>query len=376
MQIHQFTDDSVLASRFIDFGLDHYRGDDNWISPFKESLRAQLSPSYSFCRKPGNHVRHFLAVSDDEVVGRISAMVNADLRVDDTAVGTIGFFECIDDQGMAAKLFDAARGWLFDQHGISRVWGPMNFDIWHEYRLMTRGFDRKLFNGEPYNKSFYADLFTHYGWRPRQTWESFEIIGARDMQDVIGWGSSRHEEFLQRGYRFEPFDARHFDQELQRLYPVLTASFSGFAGFTPITPDEFADRFSKLKHALVPEWFTFIYEPQGELAGFAGAFLDLADAVRSMRGSTHLFSRLRFALHRRRGDRAVFYIIGVTPEEAARGSGLGAAAMQHVSQIFYEQGVRSVVVALMAQGSRSRGLLSGSKGLQGQREYSLYEIES
>lgn len=376
MNIHQFTDDHALTEKFIRFGTDHYRGDDNWIAPFTASMREQLSPSYRFCVKPGNDAMHFLALRGSRTVGRISAMVNADLRVDDTAIGTVGFFECIDDQEVAAQLFDAAQAWLRDEHGIRRVWGPMNFDIWHDYRLMTRGFDRKLFHGEPYNKSFYVDLFTQHGWKTVRTWESAEVIGVGEMQQVIGWGTARYEEFLQSGYRFEPFDADRFDKELERLYHALTSSFAGFVGFTPISIDEFSDMFSKLKHALVPEWFTFIYNPEDELAGFAGAFLDLSDAVRSMHGSTHLLSRLRFALHRRRADRVVFYIVGVSPEETARGSGLGGAAMRHVSGIFYEQGMRSVVAALMPRDGRSRGLVGGQEGLEAQRAYSLYEFES
>jgi hypothetical protein len=376
MKIHQFSDDGVLMEKFIRFGMDHYRDDNNWIAPFNASLREQLSATYGFRLKPGNDAMHFLAVSGGHAVGRISAMVNKDLRVDDVAIGTVGFFECIDDHDVARGLFDAARDWLRDKHGIRRVWGPMNFDIWHEYRLMTRGFDRKVFHGEPYNKSFYPDLFTEHGWEAVRTWESVELVGARDLQQVIGWGSARYEKFLDNGYRFEPFDESRFDRELEKLYHALTASFGGFVGFTPISIDEFAAMFSKLRHALVPEWFTFIYTPQDELAGFAGAFLDLSDAVRSMHGSTGLLSRLRFVLHRRRTDRVVFYIVGVSPEETARVSGLGGAAVRHVSGIFYEQGIRSVVAALMPRDGRSRGLVGGDRGLEAEREYTLYELES
>ena len=51
MKIHQFTDDHALTEKFIRFGVDHYRGDGNWIAPFKSSMREQLSPSYRFCLK-------------------------------------------------------------------------------------------------------------------------------------------------------------------------------------------------------------------------------------------------------------------------------------------------------------------------------------
>ena len=319
---------------------------------------------------------HFLASSSNNTLGRISAMVNEDLRAGDKAVATVGFFECVDDDEIAGAIFDAACGWLRDAHGITRVWGPMNFDIWHDYRLMTRGFDRKVFYGEPYNKAFYPDLFTRCGWRAVRTWESVEVIGEQAVEQVIAWGTPRYEEFLHNGYRFEAFDARCFDRELERLYQALTTSFAGVVGFTPITCGDFADMFSKLKYALDPRFFTFIYNTDDELAGFAGAFLDLSDAVRSMRGSTHLLARLRFALRRRRVDRAVFYIVGVSPEEAAKRTGLGGAAVRHVLEKCNRYGFRSVVAALMPQDGRSRGLVGGRDAMKAQREYSLYEIES
>jgi hypothetical protein len=83
-------------------------------------------------------------------------MVNAAIRDEDgTAVGLIGFFECVEDPVVATVLLDAARDWLREEHGLQRIWGPMNFDIWHSYRFMTRGFDQVPFYGEPDNKACY-----------------------------------------------------------------------------------------------------------------------------------------------------------------------------------------------------------------------------
>ena len=146
MTVHDFSDDTTLTDRMVRFGAELYRGDDNWIAPFQSSLRQQLSPSYRFCRKPGNDRMNFVAMDGGKTVGHAAAMVNADLRETDGAVGTVGFFECVDHYAVAEKLFTAAIDWLRRVHGITRVWGPMNFDIWHDYRMMTRGFDRPVFD--------------------------------------------------------------------------------------------------------------------------------------------------------------------------------------------------------------------------------------
>jgi hypothetical protein len=231
-----------------------------------------------------------------------------------------------------------------------------------------------VFYGEPYNKPYYPGFFERYGWRPKHSWESVEVIGD-SLEQVMAWGTPRYNDFLANGYLFDQFDDARFDTELTRLYGALTASFSGFSGFTPITRDEFSAMFSKLRHALNPRLFTFVTGPQGELAGFAGAFLDLSAAVRAMRGKTNIPARLRFTMRRRRVDRLVFYIIGVSPREAARQTGLGGAAICHVTRSLHALGYRSVVAALMPQDGRSRGLVGGRDAMPAQRQYTLYEIE-
>lgn len=374
MTVHDFSDDTTLTDRMVRFGAELYRGDDNWIAPFQSSLREQLSPSYRFCRKPGNDRMNFVAMDGGKTVGHAAAMVNADLRETDGAVGTVGFFECVDHYAVAEKLFTAAIDWLRRVHGITRVWGPMNFDIWHDYRMMTRGFDRPVFYGEPYNKPYYPGFFERYGWRPKRNWESVEVIGDA-IEQLTTWGTPRYQDFVANGYRFDKFDNARFDSELTRLYGALTESFSGFFGFTPITIDEFVAMFSKLKYALDPRLFTFVTDPRGELAGFAGAFLDLSAAVRAMRGQTSICARLRFIMRRRRVDRLVFYIIGLSAREAARQTGLGSAAVCHVTQSLHTLGYRSIVAALMPQDGRSRGLVGGRDAMPAQREYTLYEIE-
>lgn len=150
MAIKYFSFDSEKADAFVRFGYDLYHGDEKQIPPLKKEMYIQFLPDFSFYQKQENCHRHFLAAAGKRVVGRVSAMFNQDLKdKDGTPVGTIGFFECIDDFGVACDLLDCSIKWLQEERGICRIWGPMNFDIWHGYRLMTKGFDQKLFYGEP-----------------------------------------------------------------------------------------------------------------------------------------------------------------------------------------------------------------------------------
>lgn len=374
MAIKQFTFDPALIEAFVRFGYDHYREDTNWIPPLRRDLYAQLLPEFSFYRKPGNSHRHFLITAGKKVTGRISAMVNSGLRDgDQTRVGTVGFFECVDDFVVAQDLLDAAIGWLRDEHAIHRVWGPMNFDIWHGYRFMTRGFQEKLFYGEPYNKRYYPAFLERYGFIPKQHWNSVEVHGSETIEKMVERGAARYQQLVDCGYRFEHFDVGRFNDEIRKLHSVLTRSFCGFLGFTPISLADFENLFATSRHAFDPRFFLFVYDEGNVLVGFVGGFLELSDAIRAMRGASGPISKLRFLYHRRRVDRIMIHIGGKTPEEAAKQNGLGRALLYAVVREVIEQGYDTVLVTLMAQGNKARWLLDGHASYD-RRQYTLYEL--
>lgn len=374
MAIRHFTFDPAAADLFVRFSRELYQDDPNWIPPFKEELGAQLSPEFPFYRKSGNSHRHFVATAGGKVIGHISAMVNGELQDrDGTPVGTVGFFECINDDSVAQQLLSSATRWLHEEKEIDRIWGPMNFDIWHGYRFMTRGFDQKPFLGEPYNKPYYPEFFERFGFSRKCEWDSVEIAGRDPLERMIARGAKRYQLLVDRGYRFELFNPRRFGDELRKLHLVMTKSFGGFLGFTPLSFEELRPLFSKARHALHPRLFMFTYDENDNLAGFAAAFLELSDAVRSMKGRNSLLAKLKFAYHRARVNRINFYIGGVTPEEVARRSGLGRAGFYYIINQILNEGFETVMLTLRLKGNFSHGLAAKDPTVP-QREYALYEL--
>ncbi|MBI4418368.1 MAG: hypothetical protein HY563_06295 [Ignavibacteriales bacterium] len=374
MGIEHFTSDPDLLDQFIRLGHELYRDDPQWIPPFRKNLLYQFSSPSPFSRQPGTLYRNFIALQDRKVVGRISAFVNPQLlNPDGKAAGTIGFFECVNDYSVARDLLDASTRWLKEEGGRSVVWGPMNYDIWHGYRMMIHGFDQKTFCGEPYNKPWYPEFFERFGFTTRQTWDSVDIIGRESFEKVMRRGAERLNQVSQHGYRFVPFDMLKYDSEVRNLYDLLCQSFASFLGYTPTGFSEFRRIFGPHRLAIDPALFVFARDECDRLAGFAGSFLDISDGVRTMRGSDSLLARWRFYRRRKCTNRIIFYLGGVTPQEAIRKAGLGRAAFYHVLQQALNRGHEHVVVALMAQGNIVRGILNGMMA-QAQRRYALYEL--
>lgn len=371
MALKAFAFDRRLTDLFVDFGYQVNCQDPAWIPPFREETFAQLSDGFSFHGRPGNDHRRFLALSGGTPLARCLASVNRDLHDrDGTPVGAIGFFEARDDYAAAEEVLAAAALWLREQHGIQRIWGPLNFDIWHGYRFMTRGFERERFQGEPYNKPYYPDFFERFGFAPRQRWNTLELDGA--LARVAGRGGDQRRELLDKGYRFEPFDVRRFDASVVALHTVLTRSFSGFLGYTEVALADFQGLLAGARHSVQPECSTFVYDEQGALVGFAGVFLDLAEAVRAMKGGRGPLAQLRFLLGRRRASRLMLHVGGVTPEEAAKRNGVARGAFDHVIDKLRGQGCETVLATLIAKGNPVRRLYR-EYAADERREYALYE---
>jgi hypothetical protein len=315
---------------------------------------------------------NFLATAGDKVVGRVSAMVNRDLKDrDGQPVGSVGFFESVNDYAVARDLFDSAARWLGEKQGMRRIWGPMNFDIWHGYRLMTRGFDRKPFYGEPYNKPYYAEFFERYGFAPKQHWNSFEVSGRAALRHLAQSGRSLSYSLAAQGYRFTAFNPARFGDELHKLHAVLSRSFSEFLGYTPISASEFVRLYLPMRYAAHPRLFLFAYDPAGHLCGFAAALREVSAAVRAMGGRDNWIARARFLYHRRSADRINFYLIGKTLEQNR--NGLGKALFSRVIKAAFDEGYESALFSLVAQGNPSRNLLQ-EVAADDSRQYTLYEL--
>ena len=374
MQVTSFRFDPTLADEFAAFGRTLYLDDARRIQPFRRAIVRQLSPGYPFYQQPGNEHRHFLVYRGREVVGRASAMVNAALRdADGQAIGLIGFFECVEDPLVATVLLDAACDWLRREQGLQRIWGPMNFDIWHSYRFMTRGFDEDPFVGEPANKPWYPEYFERCGFTRRQTWNSLEVCGRAELESLVADGKAPHAAALERGYRF--MSAADWDRRgaMPYLHDLVSKSFQGFLGYTPIGFDDFARLYRRQWTILARPMSFFLFDAADRPVAFAATFYELSAAIRAMHGRENPVSKARFLIGRRSVQRLNLFAAGGIPEEQGRGAGLGRACLYHVVDQALQHGFDDVIFALMATNSRVQGLFRRATH-PAQREYALYEL--
>jgi len=373
MPIRTYTFDRALAGTYLDLCRELYRDDTNWIPPARKHLLEQFSPGFGFHRQAGNAHRHFLATARGKPVGHVSAIVNSHLRDrDGTAVGAIGFFECVDEPGIAAELLRSACDWLRTEHGLRRIWGPVQFDVWHGYRLMTRGFETATFLGEPYNKSYYPAQFMASGFAVRKRWFSLDVEGTAALRRLMQPMERDHAQALEDGFRIDPMDIRS-PALVQALHAALEDSYRDFLGITRIDLAEFREIFAGYARGLDPRFALTAWSPTGELGGFIVAYPDYARALQALRSHRSPLALLRFWLRARSVERVVGFMVGITHQESARGRHLGRALTYRCIRSVMEAGFKSMLFALLAEDSRARLFFEGGQ-FEPRKEYALYEI--
>jgi hypothetical protein len=373
MAIQSFEFDAGLSAAFAAFREDLYRNDFNWIPPLRPAFLEQFAPAFPFFQNSANRHLHFIATANGKVVGHVSAFVNNDLQDrDGTPVGTLGFFECINDYGTAADLLEHAIEWLREKNDLHRIWAPVNFDIWHGYRFMTRGFEENTFYGEPYNKTYYPGFFSRFGFSVKKTWDSLERWSRSTLETMIARFEPRYRRLLDEGYQFKSINVNEAS-DLRQLYTALIRSYHGLLGITPFEFDDFEKILGQYLRAFEARFTNLIYDPHGNVSAFSVAYPDYSGAIRAMRGKDDLWAKLRFRVRRGKADRVVFYMIGATPEEVERRHGLGSATYYHTMRQILGAGFQAVLFAIIADDSGGRSHL-GEEMRFAQRTYSLYEL--
>jgi len=373
MDIRSFTFDNDLTREFVAFCTRLYADEPGWIPPSRTAFAAQFAPEFPFYQKADNGHRHFVACRGRDVIGHVSAFLNNDMRDSDgRQIGCLGFFEVIEDYNVAAELLKNATDWLRKHDDITKIWGPVNFDIWHGYRFMRKGFELEPFLGEPFNKAYYPEFLERFGFAACKTWCSMEARSRNDLELIIAKSEPRYQQCLDSGYRIERIDA-HNPSAMRLLYTLITGSYKGFLGITDIDFANFDRIFGSYLRVIDTRFVSLVYDPDNQPSGFAIAYPDPSSAVRAMNGRDNAYAKLQFALRRKQTKRVVFHTVGITPEEIEKHSGLGSALSYHGIRSALDAGFDRVLLALIGEDSLVRKIIGDSIN-EAEREYALYEM--
>jgi GNAT superfamily N-acetyltransferase len=304
---------------FIRFQWKVYQGDMHWVAPLLMERREFLDPAKNPFFDHAD-VALFVARRDGEVVGRIAAVEDRNFNAfHSTRTAYFGLYESVNDVGVAAALFKAARDWA-RWRGLDTILGPMNLSTNYEVGLLVEGFDSDPYIQMTYNPRYYGELFEACGLvkaKDLWAWERSARTAPPDRFLRIADKIKEHREITIRSANLKEFDA-----EVARIKDVYNAAWEQNWGFVPMTSAEFDKLARDLKQMIVPD-LAVIAEHKGEPVAFSLTVPDYNQALKKLNGRLTTFGLpiglAKLLWHARKIDKVRLIALGVKQGWRRRG---------------------------------------------------------
>ena len=287
-----------------------YEGNQHWVPPLISEVEAILTPGKNpFWENSERDL--FLAYRNDEIVGRIAAIVSHNHNeVYKEKTGFFGFYESIDDQEVAHALYEAAEEWLSNK-GLRHMRGPMNPNINEEIGFVVEGFDQDPFIMMPYTLPYYPNLT--------------EAEGLKKIKDVYSYWSSTSDgmpekvervvKAIKKRYKItvRPANLKNLEEEAALIKEVHDEAWRDNWGAVPFTDPEFDEIVKKLKPVIIPD-IVPIVELDGKIVAMAVAAPDANQILRLANGRLFPFGFIKILLNQHKVNRVRVIILGVLSE--------------------------------------------------------------
>ena len=265
--------------RFLDLPYSLYQGQQNFVPPLRMDQKGVLNTKKNPFFEHGA-IGLFLAEQGGETVGRIAAIRNGQhLAKYDDGNGFFGFFETVEDYGVATALLDAAVGWLKDR-GLTGVRGPTSPTMNDVSGLLVDGFDRPPAILLPYNPPYYLEYLERYGFSRAMTMWAYYVHAAYIDADRMARGADIVRK-RNPGITIRSLDMSRFTEDVAAAMEIYNIAWAENWGHVPYTLAEAEHLAKELKPVIEKDIFLFV-EDAGKPVAFAASLPNLNRALKKL----------------------------------------------------------------------------------------------
>lgn len=220
--------------KFVQFGIDLYKGNDYFIPPliFDEvnTLLPDKNPAFDFCKS-----QSFMAYRDGKPVGRITGIINSIVN-ERTGEKTLrfGFADFIDDDEVVDRLFGAVEAWGREQ-GMTSIVGPMGFSDMDHEGMLIEGFEELGTMATIYNYPYYPVHMERMGYEKEVDWMEYRMT----VPDAVPDKYLRIANIVSKKYNLRTikFTSRKKikNQYGRALFELINEAYDGLYGYSPLT---------------------------------------------------------------------------------------------------------------------------------------------
>ncbi|HCO67722.1 MAG TPA: hypothetical protein DIT04_08225 [Dysgonomonas sp.] len=309
-----------LRKKFVKFPIELYKDNPYFVPPLvldeMDTLNPDKNPAFDFCEQ-----QLFLAFRDNDVVGRIAAIINhRSNEVWNQKCARFGFIDFIDDNEVVDALFSAAERWAKSK-GMDTIHGPMGFTDLDKEGLLIYGYDRIATMSTIYNFPYYVDQIERIGFEKDVDWHEYYI----PVPEAVPERHQRISQIVSQKYGLKILKFKSFKQitpYVDKLFNLLNRAYAPLYGFVPLTKKQI-DHYVKMYVPLL-RWDVvsiIVQEDTDEVVGFGIGIPSLALALQKSRGKlfpTGWYHLIK-ALKGKNNKVLDLLLMGVSPDYQGKG---------------------------------------------------------
>ena len=304
---------------FIEVPLKIYQNDKNWISPLDKDIKSVFNLKKNKAFRQGEAIR-WLITKNNITIGRIAAFYNKKKSTKDKLfVGGCGFFECINDQKVANRLFNTAKKWLREK-GCESMDGPINFgerDKW--WGCLIKGFNIEPNYLQNYGKDYYKKLFENYGFKILFKQFTFLKKIKTPLSDRLAYKAKIA--LKNPDYNFRMLEKRKINNYILDFMKIYNEAWAKYPGVNALKLPQAQSIFKQLKPILDEKILWFAYEKK-EPIGFFICIPEMNQIFKHVNGKLDIIGKIKTFYHlkiKKSCKKIVGLIFGIVPKHQGKG---------------------------------------------------------
>ncbi len=358
--------------RFATFPWQIYKHDPLWVPPLVTDRMKQLNPLQGSFFNHGE-ADFFMAYKDGTLAGTIMAAVdhssNQSRNLKD---GMFGFFECIDDQGVADALFRTAAQWN-KHHGLTRMVGPFHQDYDSAYGILIEGRDRPPAISCGHTPSYYENLVKSFGFTPlRPDNIAYALDISKDTREFqllhkLAEKAAKRGTAIIREARLD-----EWEDEADRVHFLLNNSLAHLDDFVGWDRQALDDTLAPFKKYADPAMILFA-DVGDQTVGFFPGLPNLNEILHKVNGLRYPWDALKLLRYRHTQPKGMaIKSVLVLPEYW--GTGVSLMLFSEMLKRAQEKGYKWVDLSLTSADNPKTPMLAERMGAKLYKRYRVYKI--
>ncbi|MCQ2140386.1 MAG: N-acetyltransferase [Bacteroidales bacterium] len=279
-----------------------------------DTLDPKVSPSAEFCDSA-----LYLAYKDDELVGRVAAIVNnkANEQWNHKEV-RFGWYDFVDDKEVSKALMDKVEE-FGREHEMDAIVGPLGFTDFDPEGMLVAGYDKLSTMALIYNHPYYVDHVESMGFEKEIDWFEYKVTVPKDhlpekLERVANIVKDRY------GVHVRPITKKLLKQNngeyVEKIFGIINECYKVLYNYT-VLPRSMADKYIGFYLKVLDlKYVTVLEDSNNEIVAFGICMPSIVEALQKSRGRLFPFGWVHFlkSLYLKHEPGVEAMLIGVRPD--------------------------------------------------------------